>query len=260
MAESYPRQDQARGIWKTGDITKNIKDNGTYPQLGQGTIGLLNLGTGSYVNTVEKIIVETTGNSTDFGDLAEGRNQNAGISSFIRSIFAGGTTGSVTNTINYIHSQSQGNYSDFGDLTVARRGLGGCGNNTRGLFAGGNTGSNSNVIDFITISALGNASDWGDLTETSMGWNNSQINSQTRGLWAGSNNPGPATNTINSIEFSSIGNVVNFADLSVARSQPSGACSSSRGVFAGGLSPNYNVIDFINILVILLLENNMQVE
>ena len=80
-----------------------------------------------------------------------------------------------------------------------------------------------------------------------MGWNNSQINSQTRGLWAGSNTPGPATNTINSIEFSSVGNVVDFANLSVARSQPSGACSSSRGIFAGGLSPSYNVIDSVEI-------------
>ena len=35
MSESYPRRDQARGIWKIGDITKNIKDVGTYP----GSIG-----------------------------------------------------------------------------------------------------------------------------------------------------------------------------------------------------------------------------
>ena len=32
MAESYPRRNQARGLWKINDITKNIKDEGTYPQ------------------------------------------------------------------------------------------------------------------------------------------------------------------------------------------------------------------------------------
>jgi hypothetical protein len=31
MANSYPRRDQARGIWKINQITKNIKDQGTYP-------------------------------------------------------------------------------------------------------------------------------------------------------------------------------------------------------------------------------------
>ncbi len=40
MSESYPRRDQARGIWKINDITKNIKEDGTYPQLGGGTIGI----------------------------------------------------------------------------------------------------------------------------------------------------------------------------------------------------------------------------
>ena len=28
MSESYPRRDQARGIWKINDITKNIKGDG----------------------------------------------------------------------------------------------------------------------------------------------------------------------------------------------------------------------------------------
>ena len=32
MANSYPRRDQARGIWKINDITKNIKELGTFPK------------------------------------------------------------------------------------------------------------------------------------------------------------------------------------------------------------------------------------
>ena len=36
MSESYPRRNQASGLWKINDITKNIKEDGTYPQLSLG--------------------------------------------------------------------------------------------------------------------------------------------------------------------------------------------------------------------------------
>ena len=52
MANSYPRRDQARGIWKINDITKNIKGEGTYPQ--GSTRGLFNIGS-SNSNAVEQI-------------------------------------------------------------------------------------------------------------------------------------------------------------------------------------------------------------
>ena len=32
MAESYPRRNQARGLWKINDINKNIKELGTFPK------------------------------------------------------------------------------------------------------------------------------------------------------------------------------------------------------------------------------------
>ena len=90
MSESYPRRDQARGIWKINDITKNIKDEGTYPQQGGAGRGFSAGNNVSPNIKIDVVTIKTAGNSTDFGDLAVGRNQNAGISSFIRSIFAGG--------------------------------------------------------------------------------------------------------------------------------------------------------------------------
>ena len=169
MSESYPRRDQARGIWKINDITKNIKDEGTYPQLGGGTVGLTTLGNGTSDKTINKVNIETTGNATDFGDLGVGRNQNSALGTFTRIVFAGGDTGSVTNSIEYVDPLSTGNAADFGDLTVAKRLAGGTNNNTRGVFAGGKAGSNLNDISFITVASLGNASDFGDLSGTRAG-------------------------------------------------------------------------------------------
>ena len=67
MANSYPRRDQARGIWKINDITKNIKDEGTYPQLGGGTIGLFIGGVApSITANSDQVRIETRGNDTSF--------------------------------------------------------------------------------------------------------------------------------------------------------------------------------------------------
>ena len=68
MANSYPRRNQASGIWKINDITKNIKEEGTYPN---GSTKALFAGGNdpSLTITVEQLTVETTGNASDYGDL-----------------------------------------------------------------------------------------------------------------------------------------------------------------------------------------------
>ena len=142
MADSYPRRDQARGIWKIGDITKNIKGDGTYPQLGGGTIGLCGGGEdASKKNAIEKIIIETAGNATDFGDLTSSRRQSHGCGSFVRCVWGGGDTGSNVNTMDYVHFHSDGNAADFGDLSQTRRNVSTCNNDTRGIWAEGETPS-----------------------------------------------------------------------------------------------------------------------
>ena len=134
MATSYPNRTNARGIWKLDDITKNIKTEGTWPQ--GSTRGIFGGGAVSpaYVNTVDYVTLETTGNATDFGDLEVGRNQLSGRGSFTRAVFGGGYFApAATNVIDYVLPMSTGNFSDFGNLTAARRGNGSAGNNIRGL-------------------------------------------------------------------------------------------------------------------------------
>ena len=93
MGESYPRRDQARGLWKINDITKNIIEEGTYPS--GATRGVVAGGaTPSKVNTIDFITIETAGNAADFGDLTQARTYGAigQAGSFTRAIFAGGVT------------------------------------------------------------------------------------------------------------------------------------------------------------------------
>ena len=84
---------------------------------------------GGYNNIIEYITIATTGNSTDFGNLTEGRSSTGQASSETRGLFAGGKYtnggGSVRNTIDYITIATTGNGTDFGDLTQARSALAG---------------------------------------------------------------------------------------------------------------------------------------
>ena len=233
MSDSYPRRDQARGIWKINDITKNIKDDGTYPS--GATTGLFaGGGTPGASNTIDQITIENAGNATDFGDLATSETQGGGgfSSSFVRGIFGIGVTPSSTNALEYVHFKSQGNAADFGDKTNSVSGFAGTSNNVRAIWGGGY--SRTNVMDFVTIATLGNATDFGDLTVARGGIG--ATNSPTRAFFHGGNNPSDnSVNTIDQHDFSSTGNAVDFGDLSQAVQNPGSACSSTRGITAGGL-------------------------
>jgi len=173
-----------------------------------------------------------------------------------RGVFGGGRGPAAPvpdNIIDYITISSTGNALDFGDLTVARRRVGACASSTRGVWGGGYN-PDSNVLDYITISSTGNALDFGDLTvaRRTVG----STSNATRGIWAGGTNNTPLTDTVQNvidyITISSTGNAVDFGDLTIARDGPQGCSSSTRGIFAGGISnpsplTNVNVIDYITI-------------
>ena len=163
MANSYPRRDQARGIWKINNITKNIKEEGTYPQAGGAGRGFAAGNNDSPNVAIDVVTIKTAGNSTDFGDLiSSGPNTTSCRGNATRVIFVG--TSPAANTIQYITPTSTGNASDYGDLTVARLMIGGGSNTTRAVNMGGQTPDKGNVIDFMTIPTLGNATDFGDCT------------------------------------------------------------------------------------------------
>ena len=70
---------------------------------------------------MEYITMGSTGNTTDFGDLATGRINGMAFSSNLRGCFGGGQDSSNKfNSVEYITIATTGNAADFGDLSAAR--------------------------------------------------------------------------------------------------------------------------------------------
>ena len=76
------------------------------------------------VNTMDYVTIASTGNATDFGDLAFAFREATACSNNSRGIFAGDRP-TPLDTIEYITIDTTGNSTDFGDLTVARYSMGG---------------------------------------------------------------------------------------------------------------------------------------
>jgi len=181
----------------------------------------------------------TTGNATDFGDLAQVKDYLQGLSSSTRGIFAGGESttpgpGYVTtyfSNIEYITIATTGNATNFGNLTAGRRSGPGCSSPTRGVFGGGFNGGGFNILDYITIASTGNATDFGDLTRNN--YDLAAFSSSTRGVWAGGSD-GSTRKQIQYITIASTGNTTNFGDLMFGHYANCGVSSNTRGISAAG--------------------------
>jgi len=68
-----------------------------------------------------------------------------------------------------------------------------------------------------------------------------------RGLFGGGRVNGTLLNTIDYITISTLGDALDFGDLTVARRRIASASSSTRGVWAGGYSPDKDEIDYVTI-------------
>ena len=106
--------------------------------------------------TIEYITISTPSNTTDFGDLTDGRFNLSGCSNGSRGVFGGGSSSSngIVVTMDYITISTTGNATDFGDLLTDPYGPGACSDGSRGIFAGGLAGDDSthhDVIQYITI-------------------------------------------------------------------------------------------------------------
>ena len=178
-----------------------------------------------------------------------------------RGLFGGGYSSPAnTNIIDFISIASAGNATDFGDLITSVYGNnnGAVGSTTRGLFAGGGdgTGDGTNEISFVTIASAGNATDFGDLTQAGRAMG-AGISSSTRGVF-GPRRPTPSPtphndNIFDFVTIASAGNATDFGDATINAANNAGACSSTRGLRAGGNlntqpgGESTNVIDFITI-------------
>ena len=219
--------------------------------------GGTNSGTLQGLTGCEYVDIATTGNSSDFGDLARELMSPAASASSVRGVLAGGSYGlepnsTDTSEIEYITISSQGGASFFGDLQEGNKRIGaGGGDNIRMVIAGGYQESPeiiSKKMEYVTIATTGDASEFGDLhrrlgTHSPAG----SSNSPTRCFFYGGTNP--VTNVIDYITTQTKGNSEHFGDLTIRRRVGSHGTTSSttRGLCGGAYdSPaNINTIDYI---------------
>ena len=205
-------------------------------------------------NIIDFVIMSSSGGANDFGDMQIAPLTNFALSNATRGITAGGLTAPTPSytknkSIEFVTMASTGDTSNFGDLTEFNSYAATCASPTRGIFNQGSTPTYKKTIEYITIATLGNATKFGDSSKSGAGAPMG-ASSVTRGVFAGGqfDNPYPQTDIIDYITIATEGNAIDFGDLTSATSHGSGLSNSTRGLFAGGSSPNKtNVIEFVTI-------------
>ena len=249
MATSYPDRTNASGIWTLDDITKNLKTEGTWPDMSKSRCIWAGGSTPTKLNTMDYIDIVSTGDASDFGDLTAVRTEGQGNSSFTRAVFPGG---GESNVIDYVAFATTGNASDFGDRTVALTGVAGHSSVTRGLSAGGYTSpADSNVIDYITLASTGNSADFGNLTAGR--YTLAGCGSSTRACFGGGvdlDDSAASQNVIDFVQISTLGNAIDFGDLSLAKDRAGASSTATRGFCGGGRTTDPAVAAIASIDVI----------
>ena len=229
-----------------------VEIDATSPDLQTG--GTRGLFAGGYLapsvtNEIDFVNLDTTGNSSDFGNLQGSIRGVAGFSSKTRGLFAGGRTPTDLNRIDFVTIASTGNASDFGDMTIVSHHATGLSDSTRGIITAIEnsswSGNNSNRIDFVTMASTGNALDFGDLYFGTRECGGS--NSPTRGVVFSGTPSG--SNVIQYITISTQGDSADFGDLNSVAQRGKGASNAVRGIFSLGIiSPSVtNAVDYITI-------------
>ena len=246
----------------TGDEWRRVNSFKDTGNRGRGVFGGGWGAPGNPTNTAHMnyIQIATLGNSLSFGELTQARRNPGGrVSSSTRGIISGGFNDNPTHvdTQDYCTIASEGDFIDFGNLLSATYAIasGGVSSSTRGVLGGGNTHTaRTNVLQYVQISTIGNAVDFGDLTQSK--GNTQAVNSPTRGLFCGGENPGVtgvAIAEIDSISIASLGNATDFGDMRTVRYYGAGVSNGVRGVVAGGViaypgMPGYDSsIEFVTI-------------
>ena len=121
------------------------------------------------------------------------------------------------------------------------------GSRGRGVVSGGR--DSDLQMQFINIASKGNSQFFGVHTGSTSTFEGFGLASETRGIFAGTY-PGQE-DIIEYITMASEGNSIDFGNLTDGRRSGAGASSSTRGLFAGGISPSdVNIIDYIEIATI----------
>ncbi len=191
------------------------------------------------INRIEYVNLPTLGNMADFGDLTQGRANQAAGSNGTRGIFAGGYNGGTVSNTDYITMATTGNAIDFGDLSAGFAAL--SSNSPIRLYcAGGQPGSTG--INYFTFSTLGNSLVWGDLPVK--GAQGAGSASHTRGIFQmgeAASPLGAASNRLESISMTASGNSTDFGDLTVGRQDTYCVAAQGHGGLQLGFAPRSSV-------------------
>jgi len=220
----------------------------------------------TYYTSIQTVDFNTTGNTTDFGDLPTATQQNCGSGNGHGGLLAGVQRQSVTYmpgsgrglvqgvgtpynaNVNFIDIPTLGNSVDFGDLTQARTYSAGVSSVTRAVAGGGSSPGLDNRIDAVEMASQGNYFDFGNLSVTRS--RAAGFGSTTRGCFAGGDTPSKS-NVIDYVTIASAGDATDFGDLTEARTdKPGGLSSPTRGVVGGGATASDNEADVMDYVTI----------
>lgn len=206
----------------------------------------------SNFDIIEFVTFSSLGDNTDFGNLSAVKQGPFGLSNATRGIAGGG---SFTNTVDYITMASTGTVATFGTLTPSNLGTyqSACMTPTRGVYHQSlkpSPHAGSVFLGNITIATTGDSTQFGDLSQERA--NIACLSNSTRGIFAGGYQaPAPNyTSSMEYVELTSNGTAVFFGDLSAAKKDFNGNCTSpTRAVLVSGYAaPSYNnTIEYVNI-------------
>ena len=244
---------QICGITTFGSSGMQLPSGPTEMRGGRGR-GIFFGGSPANPDNMTSVEIATTGNGSDFGNLANDLRNCKGCASSTRGLIMGGGTPTYQNGIQGVTISSSGGVFDFGDLSQAKRDNQCVSNNVRGISAGGYVDPGVDIanIEFVTIASTGDGSNFGGLNvKRSMGGGSGDA---TRGIIMGGG-VNPSTTRENVIEFitiATLGNAEDFGDLvNEARTRTANLSNSTRAVVAGGYttdpSGDTTHIDFVTI-------------
>ena len=225
-----------------GDLSIVCRFNGAMNSSTRGVIQLGGQETSSTpLEEIEYVTIASEGNSADFGDASQTRNNGImSASNATRGINGGGynsQSASYVAQVDYITIASQGDGQDFGDLSIARYGVSGLGSPTRALALGGAEGiqgDRSNHIDYRAIASLGDFVDFGDLNVQRRAM--SAASNSTRGVVSGSLQASANINSIEYVTIATLGDGQDFGDLVNPSNNGAGAAGETRALLVRGNS------------------------
>ena len=124
----YVTIDTTGNMTDFGDLSSNMGAQDNTDCIGNNVYGLIWSGTsgGGKPGVIDRIALETTGNASDFGDMAVATHGGRGCCNATRAVYGGGWASSIHNVMQYVEIGTPGNASDFGDLTQIQHGPASC--------------------------------------------------------------------------------------------------------------------------------------